>query len=92
MSFADRMNEVLDKCVDQAVARERARGNAARMRAAGMGALLVEIRAHNAARDLDEELLDRIDRAIADHERAIDAHFAEVNAGVLASEQQRKDP
>lgn len=75
MSFADRMNEVLDRCVDQAVARERTRGDGARMRAAGMAALLVEIRAHNAARDLDEDLLSRIDRAIAHHEQAMAAHF-----------------
>lgn len=91
MSFADRMNEVLDKCVDQAVSRERARGNNARMRAAGMAALLSEIRAHNAARDLDDDLLVRIERAIADHERAIDAHFAEVNAGVPASDGARPE-
>lgn len=76
MAFADRMNEVLDRCVDQAVARERARGDGARLRAAGMAALLTEIRAHNAARDLDDDLLDRIDRAIAHHEQAIAEHFA----------------
>lgn len=47
---------------------ERA-GAEARMRAAGMGALLAEIRASSAARDMDDDLLDRIDMAIADQDR-----------------------
>jgi hypothetical protein len=37
----------------------------ARLFAAGMYALLMEVRAHNAAREIDDELLERIDQAIS---------------------------
>lgn len=53
----------------QALADERA-GVEARMRSAGMASLLAEVRSSNAARDMDDDLLDRIDMAIADQERA----------------------
>jgi hypothetical protein len=88
MSWVDRLNTTIDKCIDDAVAQERARGNNARVRAAGMAALLAEIRAHNAARDLDDDMRDRIDRAIADHERAIDAHFASLASSSETGQQE----
>jgi hypothetical protein len=55
---------------DQLHAQAITEGNRARIRAAGMYGLLIRIREHNAARELDDDLLDCIDRAIADQERA----------------------
>lgn len=58
---------------DEATSRDAeafALGMAARMRAAGMASLLAEVLAQNAARDLDDDLKERMDRAIADQDAA----------------------